>query len=90
VSLGNFSEATDGTMCPGVDSASKNKYQENSLISWNPKGHFRLVAENLYLLLKALYGLFSFKECYIIKLSNCYYSGSLTSLCVYSLRINAE
>jgi hypothetical protein len=27
---GDFSEATDGTMCPGVDSASKNKYQENS------------------------------------------------------------
>jgi hypothetical protein len=25
-----FSEATDGTMCPGVDSASKNEYQENS------------------------------------------------------------
>jgi hypothetical protein len=30
VSLGIFSEATDGTMCPGVDSASKNEYQENS------------------------------------------------------------
>jgi hypothetical protein len=30
VSLGNFSEATDGTMCPGVDSASKNEYQETS------------------------------------------------------------
>jgi hypothetical protein len=29
-SLGIFSEATDGTMCPGVDSASKNEYQENS------------------------------------------------------------
>jgi hypothetical protein len=28
VSLGIFSEATDGTMCPGVDSASKNEYQE--------------------------------------------------------------
>jgi hypothetical protein len=28
--LGIFSEATDGTMCPGVDSASKNEYQENS------------------------------------------------------------
>ena len=27
VSLGIFSEATDGTMCPGVDSASKNEYQ---------------------------------------------------------------
>jgi hypothetical protein len=25
-----FSEATDGTMCVGVDSASKNEYQENS------------------------------------------------------------
>jgi hypothetical protein len=24
------SEAADGTMCPGVDSASKNEYQENS------------------------------------------------------------
>jgi hypothetical protein len=30
VSLGIFSEANDGTMCPGVDSASKNEYQENS------------------------------------------------------------
>jgi hypothetical protein len=30
VSLGIFFEATDGTMCPAVDSASKNKYQENS------------------------------------------------------------
>jgi hypothetical protein len=30
VSLGVHSEATDGTMCPGVDSASKNEYQENS------------------------------------------------------------
>jgi hypothetical protein len=30
VSLEIFSEATDGTMCPGVDSASKNEYQENS------------------------------------------------------------
>jgi hypothetical protein len=30
VSLGIFSEATDGTMCPGVDSASRNEYQENS------------------------------------------------------------
>ena len=30
VSLGIFSEATDGTMCPGVQSASKNEYQENS------------------------------------------------------------
>jgi hypothetical protein len=30
VSLGIFSEATDKTMCPGVDSASKNEYQENS------------------------------------------------------------
>jgi hypothetical protein len=28
VSLGIFSVATDGTMCPGVDSASKNKYQD--------------------------------------------------------------
>ena len=28
VSLGIFSVATDGTMCPGVDSASKNEYQE--------------------------------------------------------------
>jgi hypothetical protein len=27
---GNFSEAADGTMCPGVDSASENEYQENS------------------------------------------------------------
>jgi hypothetical protein len=30
VSLGIFSVATDGTMCPGDDSASKNEYQENS------------------------------------------------------------
>ena len=30
VSLATFSEATDGTMCPGIDSASKNEYQENS------------------------------------------------------------
>jgi hypothetical protein len=30
VSLGILSEATDGTMCPAVDSASKNEYQENS------------------------------------------------------------
>jgi hypothetical protein len=30
VSLKIFSEATDGTMCPGVDSASKNEHQENS------------------------------------------------------------
>jgi hypothetical protein len=29
VSLRIFSEANDGTMCPGVDSASKNEYQEN-------------------------------------------------------------
>jgi hypothetical protein len=28
VSLGNFSEATDGTVCPGADSASKNEYQD--------------------------------------------------------------
>jgi hypothetical protein len=28
VSLGIFSEPTDGNMCPGVDSASKNEYQE--------------------------------------------------------------
>jgi hypothetical protein len=28
VSLGIFSEATDETMCPGVDSASQNEYQE--------------------------------------------------------------
>jgi hypothetical protein len=27
---GIFSQATDGTMCPGVDSASKNEYPENS------------------------------------------------------------
>jgi hypothetical protein len=27
---GFFSEANDGTMCPGVDSASKNEYQKNS------------------------------------------------------------
>jgi hypothetical protein len=27
VSLGTFSEATDGTICPGVDSASKNEYR---------------------------------------------------------------
>jgi uncharacterized protein (DUF2237 family) len=26
-SLGNFSVATDRTMCPAVDSASKNEYQ---------------------------------------------------------------
>jgi hypothetical protein len=30
VSLGIFSDATDGTLCPGVDSASENEYQENS------------------------------------------------------------
>jgi hypothetical protein len=28
VSLRIFSEATDGTMCPGVDSASKNEYRK--------------------------------------------------------------
>jgi hypothetical protein len=28
VSLGIFSGANDGTMCPGVDSASKNEYQD--------------------------------------------------------------
>jgi hypothetical protein len=28
VSLGIFSEAYDGTMCPGVDSTSKNEYQD--------------------------------------------------------------
>jgi hypothetical protein len=28
VSLGTFSVATDGTMCPGVDSATKNEYQD--------------------------------------------------------------
>jgi hypothetical protein len=28
LSLENFSVAADGTMCPGVDSASKNKYQD--------------------------------------------------------------
>jgi hypothetical protein len=28
VSLGISSEATDETMCPGVDSASKNEYQD--------------------------------------------------------------
>jgi hypothetical protein len=27
VTLGIFTVATDGTMCPGVDSASKNEYQ---------------------------------------------------------------
>jgi hypothetical protein len=31
LSLGIFSEANNGTMCPGVDSASKYEYQE---ISW--------------------------------------------------------
>jgi hypothetical protein len=30
VSLRVFSVATEGTMCPGVDSTSKNGYQENS------------------------------------------------------------
>ena len=30
LSRGIFSEATDGIMCPGVDSESKNKYEENS------------------------------------------------------------
>jgi hypothetical protein len=30
VSLGIFSDATDRNICPGVDSASKNEYQENS------------------------------------------------------------
>jgi hypothetical protein len=29
VSLGILSEATDVTMCPGVESVSKNEYQEN-------------------------------------------------------------
>jgi hypothetical protein len=29
-SLGIFSDATDGTMCLGVDLTSKNEYQENS------------------------------------------------------------
>ena len=28
VSLGIFSVAPEGTMCPGVDSASENEYQE--------------------------------------------------------------
>jgi hypothetical protein len=28
VSLGILSVGTDGTMCPGVDSASKNEYQD--------------------------------------------------------------
>jgi hypothetical protein len=28
VSLAIISEATDGTMCPGVDSASENEYQD--------------------------------------------------------------
>ena len=28
VSLGIISVAADGTMCPGVDSASKNEYQD--------------------------------------------------------------
>jgi hypothetical protein len=28
LSLGIFSEATDGTMYPGVDSTSKNEYQD--------------------------------------------------------------
>jgi hypothetical protein len=31
VSPGTFSVATDGTMCPGFDSASKNEYQGLSL-----------------------------------------------------------
>jgi hypothetical protein len=26
--MGIFSESTDGTMCPGIDSASKNEYQK--------------------------------------------------------------
>jgi hypothetical protein len=30
VSLGIFSETTNENMCPGVDSASKNEYLENS------------------------------------------------------------
>ena len=30
VSLGMFSVATDGTICPGIDSASRNEYQKNS------------------------------------------------------------
>jgi hypothetical protein len=29
---GFFSEATNRTMCPGVDSASKNEYQEKLLV----------------------------------------------------------
>jgi hypothetical protein len=35
VSLGIFSAATDGTMCPGVHSASKNEYQD---FSWGKGG----------------------------------------------------
>jgi hypothetical protein len=37
VSLGILSEATDGTMCPGVDSASENEYQEKLLDGKMPK-----------------------------------------------------
>jgi hypothetical protein len=61
-----FSEATDGTMCPGVDSASKNEYSQefpyhlNSAESrenpefypsGSPKGLLRPVAGKLYLYL---------------------------------------
>jgi hypothetical protein len=31
MSLGIFSEVTDGNLCPGVDSASKNEYQRKLL-----------------------------------------------------------
>ena len=48
-----FSVATDGTMCPGVDSASKNKYQDTpegkDLLE--PLGPPWPVAGHLYLLL---------------------------------------
>jgi hypothetical protein len=35
MSLGILSEATEGTMCPGVDSAYEIEYQENS---WRWRG----------------------------------------------------
>jgi hypothetical protein len=38
VSLRIFAEATDGTMCPRVDSVSKNEYQEKS---WGWRGPVR-------------------------------------------------
>ena len=38
VSLGIFSVATDGSMCPGVDSASKNEFQDTPGVKDGRKG----------------------------------------------------